>query len=224
MIAFIDIETTGLDTDSVDILEIGVTLTTYHFEKIAEEVWVRYMPEYQLPKMDKWCQSQHVRSGLWEECRQSKVQSYELIDAAIVSFIERNGGAKGLMLGGRSVHFDRAIIRRCLPQLDNFLHYRHLDISSVEWFLSLADRSLSQRSTRSTHRALDDNDEAIQTAIRLKGYLNMEKNAVVTKEPEAKTKTAGDAKVTVCPVCSKIADTSGNTPKCPLHGSAPWEK
>ncbi len=224
MIAFIDLETTGLDREKDTILEVGVTLTDLEFNVLAEKDWVQYHSHEDLLKMDEWCRNTHRETGLWSVCTGATLVSWDIIDREIVQFIEEHGGFSGIMLAGRSVHFDRAFIRKFLPQLNDFLHYRHLDVSCVGWFLSRCNIDFALPNTAANHRALQDNHEAIEAARNMKGALKlMEKNAVVIDDEHQKTAEQQGNKV-LCPICKVEADTSDNIPRCPNHGTEPWEK
>ena len=191
--------------------------------KLQKEVWVRYMPEYQLPKMDKWCRSQHVRSGLWKNMsvQSPKLRAYR---CCIVSFIERKWWCR-THAWWKVCSFWPRYHSALSSTTNNFLHYRHLIYFSVEIGSFLLQTALCHRnSTRSTHRALDDNDEAIKQPFDWKGIWTW-KNAVVTRNRKP-NQNRGRCEVTI--VCSKIADTSGNAPKCPLHqvctlGEVTWK-
>jgi len=222
MIVFVDLETTGLDRDHDTILQIGITLTDTNYSILAEKSWVIHCPHERLSQMNKWCQDTHTMTGLWAECVDAPFISWEGIDDQIIQFIKKHGGAKGMMPAGFSVHFDRSFIRKYLPKFNGLLHHRHFDVSCVQWFLR--EFIYIPKRPNAAHRSLQDNHAAIDVARNMLGALKqMEKNAVVIDEEHRKTAEQHGGKV-LCPICKVEADTSDNVPRCPNHGTEPWEK
>jgi oligoribonuclease len=129
---WIDLEMTGLNPETDTILEIASVITTNDLEIIAEGPCLAiYQPESILEKMDEWCKEHHARSGLTADVQKSTISLQEACDKTL-EFVTEYCLPRKTPLCGNSVHQDRAFMRRLMPTLNNYLHYRIIDISSVK--------------------------------------------------------------------------------------------
>lgn len=155
----LDIETTGLDPNRHRILEVAMVLCTEDGESLADrQVLVRQNldPEFLIrdhntAKDADFLMNMHTQNGLLSECRRSfwgvSACEGELLDTLRSWNFER-GDAITI---GNTVQFDRAFLKRWMPDLDAFLSYRIIDLSSIT-------RLVSKKFEKpvSNHRALDD--------------------------------------------------------------------
>ncbi|HEY4056792.1 MAG TPA: oligoribonuclease, partial [Kofleriaceae bacterium] len=117
-----------------------------------------------LAAMDDWNTKHHGGSGLVDRVKASTISDADA-EAQTVAFINQHCGAKDRpVLAGNSIHQDRRFIRRYMPVLDARLHYRMVDVSTVEelarrWYPAITAK---QPGKNETHRALDDIRESIQ--------------------------------------------------------------
>lgn len=152
---------TGLDPDRDVIIEAAVLVTDPQLEIVAHgpEIAIHRTPE-ELSLMNAWNRRTHGDSGLVRRIRDSQT-SIEQAEDEILGFLVEWTEAGASPLCGNSVHQDRAFIRRQMPRLDAWLHYRILDVSTVKelvkrWYPDLEPFAKQQR-----HRALDDIRESI---------------------------------------------------------------
>lgn len=152
---------TGLDPDRDVIIEAAVLVTDPQLEIVAHgpEIAIHRTPE-ELSLMNAWNRRTHGDSGLVRRIRDSQT-SIEQAEDEILEFLAEWTEAGASPLCGNSVHQDRAFIRRQMPRLDAWLHYRILDVSTVKelvkrWYPDLEPFAKQQR-----HRALDDIRESI---------------------------------------------------------------
>lgn len=162
----IDIETTGLDERSEEILEIGAVLfddrlnEIDHIQVVAptRAGWMRVQED----DLDEFIVDMHTRSGLIDEIKDMPAHSSKGLEAVIGTIQEWNarlGGRQPMM--GSSVHFDRAFLKEHLRDLHDVFAYRNIDASSL-WQMAVvmnpikAERALTQRSAQATHRTIDD--------------------------------------------------------------------
>ena len=152
---------TGLDPDRDVIIEAAVLVTDPQLEIVAHgpETAIQRTPE-ELSLMNAWNRRTHGDSGLVRRIRDSQT-SIEQAEDEILEFLAEWTEAGASPLCGNSVHQDRAFIRRQMPRLDAWLHYRILDVSTVKelvkrWYPDLEPFAKQQR-----HRALDDIRESI---------------------------------------------------------------
>ncbi len=159
---WIDLEMTGLDPGQDLILEIATLVTDKDLNEIAVGPELALAaPEAALAGMDDWNQQHHGASGLIARVRESKV-SAQAAEAATLSFLQQHLPAGVSPMCGNSIHQDRRFLRRYMPALEGYFHYRNLDVSTVKelcgrWRPELLDRISKQ----SAHRALSDIRESI---------------------------------------------------------------
>ncbi|CDJ29018.1 oligoribonuclease, putative [Eimeria mitis] len=160
---WLDCEMTGLDPLKDRILEVACILTDGELKHMEEgPSFVLHCPKRELEEMGSWCREQHGKSGLTEACIRASMSARDA-EQQIIAFLIRNGVcAKEAVLAGNSIHMDKEFLRKEMPELLDFLHYRILDVSSIKviarsWFPAVAPPKKQY-----THRALDDIKESIQ--------------------------------------------------------------
>jgi oligoribonuclease len=153
---------TGLNPDFDRIIEIATVITNDELEVIAEgPVLAIHQNEETLAGMDAWNQRTHKDSGLIERVRKSKISEDEA-EKLSLSFIKEHVAEKCSPLCGNTICQDRRFLFRYMPQLETWLHYRNLDVSTLK---ELASRWRPELSSgfrkKACHRALDDILESI---------------------------------------------------------------
>lgn len=161
---------TGLDPRRHCIVEIATLVTDDELEIIAEGPdLVVHADEAALAEMDDFVTNMHVRSGLLPQIKASSI-SLEDAGAQTLAFIKEHvPTARAVPLCGNSIGTDRRFLDAYLPDIENHLHYRSVDVSTIKelarrWDPSIA-KSIPQKET--SHRALDDIRESI---IELRHY------------------------------------------------------
>lgn len=160
-----DLEMTGLDPASNVIVEIATLLTDDNLVIVAEgpDIVVSATPE-ELKRMDDVVRAMHTRSGLLAAIEQSTTQLAEA-GAATMEFLRAHIPRAGTVpLCGNSIGTDRRFLATWLPDIDAFLHYRSVDVSTVK---ELARRWYPEKykgapKKRGSHRALDDIVESVE--------------------------------------------------------------
>jgi oligoribonuclease len=131
-LVWIDLEMTGLQPETDTILEIATVITNNDLEIIAEGPnFVIHHTEEVLARMDEWNTTQHTSSGLVQAAKESTI-SLEYAEAETLYFLKQYTKRRMSPLCGNSVWQDRLFIQRYMPQIDDFLHYRIIDVSSVK--------------------------------------------------------------------------------------------
>ena len=156
-LVWIDLEMTGLSPKNDRIIEISTMITDMHLNIVAEgPELVIHQSDERLEKMDKWNQKTHGESGLIELVRASTVDEKEAERQTLV-FLRRYAAKNRSPLCGNSVCQDRRFLDRYMPQVSAFLHYRHLDVSTVKELAKRWRRELIEdKKSASKHRARDD--------------------------------------------------------------------
>ena len=168
-LVWIDLEMTGLEERHV-ILEIATIVTDRNLEIIAEgpELAIRRAHE-DIEAMDEWSAKQHQRSGLMDRVMASDVD-VRGAEAATLSFVKEHVGIHQAPLCGNSIWVDRMFLRREMPKLESYLHYRVIDVSTIkELFARWYPTSPGAPQKAQTHLALTDIRESI---AELRWYRN----------------------------------------------------
>ncbi|WP_198541217.1 oligoribonuclease [Parafrankia soli] len=164
-LVWIDCEMTGLDAGSDLLLEVACLVTDSELTVLDEGIdLVLTAPDAALDQMLPVVREMHETSGLTEAVRGSDLKLDEA-EEQLLSYIRRFvPEARKAPLCGNSIATDRTFIARYLPQLDTFLHYRMIDVSSIKelarrWY----PRAYYAAPVKSGgHRALADIRESIE--------------------------------------------------------------
>ncbi len=155
-LVWMDLEMTGLEPEEDQILEVALLVTDEKLHpKMEGHEWVLQAPPERFAQMDAWNQNQHGKSGLWEKVLASAVQVEE-VEAQILEILKTHMKPGKGILAGNSIWQDRRFIRRYMPALDAFLHYRMLDVSSFKVMVTHWYPKKKYKKPESSHRALDD--------------------------------------------------------------------
>jgi oligoribonuclease len=159
-----DLEMTGLDPALHAIVEIATLVTDDELEVIAEGPdLVLHQPPDVLAHMEPIVREMHTRSGLLEAIEQSTVTLADA-GAQTLAFIKEHVPApRTVPLAGNSIGTDRRFLAIHLREIEEWLHYRSIDVSSVKelakrWY---PDAVVSAPDKRGGHRALDDIRESL---------------------------------------------------------------
>jgi len=159
---WVDLEMTGLDPETHKIIEIASIVTDSELNILAEgPVLAIHQPEEELARMDDWCTNTHTASGLVERVRNSKISEQDAV-AQTIEFLEKWVPKGASPICGNSIGQDRRFLYKHMPELEEFFHYRYVDVSTLK---ELARRwqpeVLNGFTKQGTHLALDDIRESI---------------------------------------------------------------
>ena len=164
-LVWIDLEMTGLEPDRHVIVEIAAVITDGNLNILGEGIdLVVHATEDELAQMDDVVTEMHANSGLDTEIRASHT-TVEQAEQAVLELVAAHCDSEHpAPLAGNSIATDRAFIRRYMPRLDQALHYRMIDVSTIKelarrWhpkaYFHQPDKGLA-------HRALQDIVESIR--------------------------------------------------------------
>jgi oligoribonuclease len=164
MLAWIDLEMTGLEPSRHVIVEIASLITDNDLQIVAEgpDLVVQATPE-QLAEMDDFVISMHTRSGLLGEITASTM-SLEEAGAKTLEFLKLHvPEARTVPLAGNSIGTDRRFLATQLPEIEEYLHYRSVDVSTVKelcrrWYPEVYKTVPTKKGG---HRALQDIRESV---------------------------------------------------------------
>lgn len=159
---WIDLEMTGLDTDNDLIIEIATVITDSQLNVLAEgPVLAIHQRDEVLNAMDNWNTIQHSGSGLLDRVRRSTIDEAEA-ERQTLEFLQQWVPPGASPMCGNSICQDRRFLHRCMPELERYFHYRHVDVSTLkELAARWAPEILSGFVKQGAHLALDDIKDSI---------------------------------------------------------------
>jgi len=159
VLVWMDLEMTGLDPEIDVIVEIATLITDDDLNVVAEGPdLVIHQSDEVLAAMSKVVLDMHTKSGLLEAIKTSTT-TLETAGLATLEFIRQHiPEARTIPLCGNSIGTDRRFLAKYLPEIENYLHYRSVDVSTIKelsrrWYPQLG---VERPNKGGTHRALDD--------------------------------------------------------------------
>jgi oligoribonuclease len=161
-LVWLDLEMSGLDVERHVILEIAALVTDKDLKVIAEgpDLAIYQSPEA-LVSMDEWSVNHHGASGLLERVRSSSHDTRSA-ERQVLDFLSAHCPKGSSPLCGNSVWQDRRFLARFMPELEAYLHYRVIDVSSVKELVRRWYPDLPPFQKKKTHLALSDIKESIE--------------------------------------------------------------
>ncbi|MBU2669660.1 oligoribonuclease [Actinoplanes bogorensis] len=164
-LVWIDCEMTGLDLGKDKLIEVAALVTDGDLNVLGDGIdLVIHADDAALDAMPPVVRDMHAKSGLTEEVRRSAITMAEA-EAAVLAYVQQYvANPRTAPLCGNSIATDRGFLARDMPALDNFLHYRMIDVSSIKelcrrWYPRVY---FGQPAKGLAHRALADIQESIR--------------------------------------------------------------
>ena len=163
-LVWIDCEMTGLDLERDALIEVAALITDYDLNVVGDGVDIVIKPPAEaLAQMDDFVRNMHTKSGLLPEL-DGGVTLAEA-EAEVLAYVREHCAADSRPpLAGNTVGTDRAFLARDMRDLEGFLHYRNVDVSTIKelsrrWFPRAYYASPQKKGN---HRALADIQESIE--------------------------------------------------------------
>jgi len=171
-LVWIDLEMSGLNLESDVILEIAALVTNSNLDIIAPGVsYVIHQDDNILKNMSDWCVKYHTRSGLVQAVQESKI-TVQQAELKILEFLKQYTRTSESPLCGNSVWQDKNFIRKYMPELDRFLHYKIIDTSSIKEVINrwYPESQKSNFIKPDNHRALEDITYSVEELRHYRTY------------------------------------------------------
>jgi oligoribonuclease len=171
-LVWIDLEMTGLSPFTDRIIEIAVVVTDAHLNvRVEGPVFAIHQSDAVLDGMDNWNKGTHGRSGLIDRVRASTVDE-AAAQAAVIAWLKQYLPKGKSPMCGNSICQDRRFLAKDMPLLEDFFHYRNLDVSTLK---ELAKRwkpaVLAGFKKAQAHTALADIHESIDELVYYRTHL-----------------------------------------------------
>lgn len=163
---WIDLEMTGLDPAKERIIEIATLVTDKNLNILATgPEFVISQPKKLLDNMDEWCTKQHGQSGLTQRVIDSKIKQ-SFAESETIKFLEQWVPAGKSPICGNSIGQDRRFLLQYMPKLNDYFHYRNLDVSTLkELVVRWKPEILKGFTKQNKHLALDDIRDSIAELV-----------------------------------------------------------
>lgn len=163
---WIDLEMTGLDPFTDQVIEIATIVTDKTLNVLAEGPVIAIFQEKSvLDGMDEWNQSHHGSSGLLDRVRKSELTAADA-EKQTIAFIEQYVPEGASPMCGNSICQDRRFMARLMPDLERYFHYRNLDVSTLKELASRWAPKVARGFHKdSKHLALDDIRDSIDELV-----------------------------------------------------------
>lgn len=163
-LVWIDLEMTGLDTVRHTIVEVAVLVTDSDLELVDDgiDLVIHATPD-ELARMDDFVRNMHTKSGLLPQIEVSTL-SLEAAGAQVLEYLGERVPPNTAPLCGNSIGVDRRFLDRYLPAVDQYVHYRSIDVSSLKELCRRWNPAVhkGRPGKKETHRALDDIRESLE--------------------------------------------------------------
>ena len=156
-------EMTGRNPDSDRIIEIAMVVTDSQLNTIAESpAWVVHQSDAVLDGMDEWNKNTHGRSGLIAKVKAATLTEAE-VEEECLAFLKQHVPARVSPMCGNSICQDRRFMARYMPKMEDYFHYRNLDVSTLKELCKRWKPELAKGVVKNgKHTALADIYESIE--------------------------------------------------------------
>lgn len=158
---WMDLEMTGLDPASCAIVEMAIIVTDCQLNPLSPPLeLVVWQPEEVLGRMSPFVRQLHTKTGLLAKVARSEV-SLQDAEQEAMRLVTAHAPYRTARLCGNSIHTDRAFLRAHMPQLEGYLHYRQVDVSTLKELASCWNGQVYRKAGGPQHTARYDIEQSI---------------------------------------------------------------
>ena len=172
---WVDLEMTGLNIDSDYILEIACICTDENFARLFDYHAVIFQPRYIIDSMQPFCYQMHQSSGLLDRVLQSSV-SCQQVEQELIVLLGKHTSINNVYIAGNSVYNDLIFIKKYMPKIASWLHYRTFDVSTLKLIAHI--QNLPPFIKQKKHTALADIQESLAEFEYYQRNLFIKKNKI----------------------------------------------
>lgn len=184
MFVITDVETTGLNPEVDELLEIGILVVDNNFVPIGSFEKVKHY--IVTNQVNSYVKNMHEKSGLWDACQDSKLTLAEIEEQAL-AFLDQFAPSSTIPLTGSTISFDRSFLARYTPSLMSWFHYRNIDTRSF-YLLAEAYGKPTAPKGLELHRSLSDCIDSAQALAFYKKLFIGNTNEIPNPSPEDSNK------------------------------------
>ena len=161
-LVWMDLEMSGLDPEENTILEIATLVTDFNLNVVAEgPVIAIHQTDELLDSMDEWNTNCHRETGLTDRVKKSDLG---MKDAEMITldFIKKHVNHNASPLCGNTIWQDRRFLIKYMPDLEDYFHYRNIDVSSIKEICTRWYPDLPMFEKEKDHSAMKDIRESVE--------------------------------------------------------------
>jgi len=166
---WVDLETTGLDPDTCQVLEIAVVVTDAdlnHLGSVESTIGWRGQEAY----LHAAVQRMHAKNGLFVECHKPEQPGVRAVEGMVLKFLQEYAPKGTVPLCGSTIAFDRSFLKMHMPELEAHFHYRNYDVSVyTEESRRRYKDAYASRPQGKQHRAMGDILQSIELLKHWRG-------------------------------------------------------
>ena len=161
-LVWVDLEMTGLDPEQCAIVEAAVILTDRELNVVGQPLnLVIWQPDSVLETMEPFVREMHTSSGLLERIRKSQL-SVAGAESQMMELVTKYCGYRTAPLCGNTIGQDRRFLVKYMPQLEGYLHYRNIDVSTVKELGLWWHKEKYIKPSDGKHTAMHDIEQSIE--------------------------------------------------------------
>ncbi|QCI26964.1 oligoribonuclease [Buchnera aphidicola (Thelaxes californica)] len=168
---WLDLEMTGLDPNINKIIEIATVITDHQLNILdIGPIMAIYQNHTILNKMDPWNITTHTQTGLIKKVKNSTINEYQA-EKKTIEFLTKWVKPQCSPLCGNTINQDRNFLKKYMPKLESYFHYRNIDVSTLKelakrWKLEITHNIKKKK----THSALSDIYDSIEELLFYKKF------------------------------------------------------
>jgi oligoribonuclease len=172
-LVWIDLEMTGLDPETCNIVQLAMILTDTQLNRLTQPIEINiWQPESVLAAMTPFVRDMHEKTGLIAKVRASKVSLQEA-ERTVLEIISAHCAYRTPRLCGNSVWQDRRFLAKYMPLVESFFHYRQIDVSTIKEMMHWWKNIRYEKPEDAKHTALQDIQQSIEELKFYRTQLNL---------------------------------------------------